>query len=142
MSEKRRAPRRVVTEEVAMQIAPMVDVTMLLLFFFMLTGKITQGQKLPQISLPKAYAGQVPKDFSGRDFVNINEKGEIYASERMMTMKELKAYLKLRFTDYPPLKLYIRADAKTPGKLIKDVMRIASEVGAIEVIFGTLQTKE
>ena len=37
------------------------------------------------------------------------------------------------------LDLYIRADATTPGKKIKEVMALASEAGAIEVIFGVVQ---
>jgi biopolymer transport protein ExbD len=51
----------------------------------------------------------------------------------------LTVHLQERFKNYPPLKLYIRADARTPGKQIKEVMRIASEAGAIEVIFGVRQ---
>ena len=48
-------------------------------------------------------------------------------------------HLKERFKNYPPLKLYVRADARTPGRQIKEVMKIASEAGAIEVIFGVRQ---
>jgi biopolymer transport protein ExbD len=48
-------------------------------------------------------------------------------------------HLKERFKNYPPLKLYVRADAGTPGRQIKEVMQIASDAGAIEVIFGVLQ---
>jgi len=51
----------------------------------------------------------------------------------------LTAHLKQRFKDYPPLKLYVRADAGTPGKKVKEVMKIATEAGAIEVIFGVVQ---
>jgi biopolymer transport protein ExbD len=33
----------------------------------------------------------------------------------------------------------VRADKNTPGKQIKELMRIASEAGAVNVIFGTYQ---
>jgi biopolymer transport protein ExbD len=139
---QRRRLRRPPHEEVGLQIAPMIDVTMLLLFFFMLTGKISQGQKQKNVNLPKAYAGQIPKDLSGRDFINVDEKGQIYSGDRPVNLPQLKAYLKQRFIDYPPLKLYVRADAKTPAKQVKEIMKAAAEAGAIEVVFGVLQTKE
>jgi biopolymer transport protein ExbD len=91
------------------------------------------------ISLPRAQAAVVPEDLSGRDMVNIDDKGQYFASERQMDLRELKAYLKQRLTEVPPLIIYVRADAKTPAKQFKDVMKAAAEAGAIQVIFGTTQ---
>lgn len=139
MSASRRRMRRVAHDEVGLQIAPMIDVTLLLLFFFMLAGKITKGEKLLDIRVPIAATGKVPVDEGSRDVVNIDENGQLFSGSKPMTTKELTAHLKQRFKDYPPLKLYIRADSATPGKKIKEVMAIASESGAIEVIFGVLQ---
>jgi biopolymer transport protein ExbD len=139
MSEKRRTLRRPHNEEIGLQIAPMVDVVMLLLFFFMLTGKLMQGQKVRSINLPKASAGVIPKDLSGRDVVNIDEQGRILVGDQVMNSKEFRAYLKQRLIEYPPLKVYVRADGKTKGIQIKEVMRAAAEAGAIEVIYGSYQ---
>lgn len=139
MSATRRRMRRVHHDEVGLQIAPMIDVTLLLLFFFMLAGKITKGEKLLDIKVPIASTGKIPVDEGDRDVVNIDETGQIFSGSRPVTTKELTAHLKQRFKDYPPLKLYIRADSGTPGKKIKEVMAVASEAGAVEVIFGVLQ---
>ena len=139
MSESRRRRRRIAHEEVGLQIAPMIDVTLLLLFFFMLAGKITKAEKMMNIDIPVAATGKIPEDEGNRDVVNIDGQGQFFSGSIAMTSKELSGHLKQRFKDYPPLKLYIRADANTPGKKIKEVMAIASEAGAIEVIFGVLQ---
>jgi biopolymer transport protein ExbD len=139
MSATRRRIRRVQHEEIGLQIAPMIDVTLLLLFFFMLAGKITKADKLMDIKVPVAAAGKIPTDEGDRDIVNIDAKGQLYSGNRPMTSKELTAHLKQRFKDQPPLKLSVRADAATPGKKIKEVMAIASEAGAVEVIFGVIQ---
>jgi len=138
MSARRRI-RRVEHEEIGLQIAPMIDLTLLLLFFFMLAGKITKGDKLMQIKVPVAASGKVPTNEGDRDVVNIDEKGQLFSGSRPVTTKELTAHLKERFKDAPPLKLQVRADAATPGKKIKEVMAIASEAGAVEVIFGVVQ---
>ncbi len=139
MAATRRRMRRIHHDEVGLQIAPMIDVTLLLLFFFMLAGKITKGEKLLDIKVPIASTGKIPVDEGDRDVVNIDETGQLFSGSRPVTTKELTAHLKQRFKDYPPLKLYIRADSGTPGKKIKEVMAVASEAGAVEVIFGVLQ---
>ena len=140
MSElRRRHRRRVHNEEIGLQIAPMIDVTLLLLFFLMLSGKLTKGEKLLDIQMPQAATGRAPANEGDRDVVNIDADGHLFSGSRPLTAKELSSYLQQRFKDYPPLKLYLRADAATPGKRIKEVMAIASEAGAIEVIFGVIK---
>ena len=139
MSLERRRMRRVQPDEIGMQIAPMIDVTLLLLFFFMLSGKLTKDNKLLEINVPTAASGKVPDEMGDRDIINIDENGQLFTGNQAVSSKELTKHLRQRFENYPPLKLYIRADARTPGRQIKDVMRIASEAGAIEVIFGVRQ---
>ena len=139
MSVERRRMRRVQHDEIGMQIAPMVDVTLLLLFFFMLSGKLTKDTKLLDISVPTAASGKIPEEMGDRDVINIDGNGQLFSGNQPVSSKELTSHLRQRFQNYPPLKLYIRADAKTPGKQIKEIMRIASEAGAIEVIFGVRQ---
>ena len=135
----RRRQRRVEHEEIGLQIAPMIDLTLLLLFLFMLAGKITKSEKLIDIKVPKAASGKIPSDEGDRDVVNIDDKGQLFSGSRPVSTKELTAHLKERFKISPPLKLYVRADAGTPGKKIKEVMAIASEAGAVDVIFGVVQ---
>jgi biopolymer transport protein ExbD len=136
MAEPRRRMRRVQHEQVGLQIAPMIDVTLLLLFFFMLSGKLTKSAKLLEINIPAAATGKVPREMGDRDVINIDEDGQLFSGNQPVTSKQLTIHLKERFKNYPPLKLYVRADARTPGRQIKEVMKIAAEAGAIEVIFG------
>jgi biopolymer transport protein ExbD len=139
MLVERRRLRRVQHAEIGMQIAPMIDVTLLLLFFFMLSGKLTKDTQLLDINVPTAASGKIPEGMGDRDVINIDEKGQLFSGNQPVSSKELTEHLRQRFENYPPLKLYIRADAMTPGRQIKEVMRIASEAGAIEVIFGVRQ---
>lgn len=126
-------------EEVGFQLAPMIDMTFLLLVFFMVTTKISKEQIKVDIKLPTASNAVIPQDVSNRDIISIDENGEYWVGQNMVEKKELADYLKQRFVDYPPLKIYVRADAGTPGKKIKEFMKIASEAGAINVVFGTYQ---
>lgn len=120
-------------------LAPMIDMTFLLLIFFMVTTKITKDQVKLDVKLPIAANAVVPGDFNDRDLINIGADGTYFVRNDPTSKEELARYLKQRFKDYPPLRLYVRADRHTPGKKIKELMRLAAEAGAVDVIFGSYQ---
>jgi biopolymer transport protein ExbD len=126
-------------DEIGFQLAPMIDMTFLLLIFFMVTTKISKDQVKVDIKLPTAANATIPNDLSNRDIISIDGNGQYYIGQTPTTKKALTAHLKERFKVTPPLRIYVRADEGTPGKQIKEFMRIASEAGAINVIFGTYQ---
>ncbi len=128
-------------EEVGFQLAPMIDMTFLLLVFFMVTTKISKEQIKVEIKLPTASNGVIPSDLSNRDIISIDGDGGYYIGQDPVSKEELTAYLKQRYSlkTPKPLRLYVRADKKTPGKQVKELMRIASEAGAVNVIFGSYQ---
>jgi biopolymer transport protein ExbD len=126
-------------DEVGFQLAPMIDMTFLLLVFFMVTTKISKEQVKMEIKLPLASNAVIPSNLADRDIISIDGQGQYFVGQNPMTKKELTAYLKERFKNFPPLRLYVRADKNTPGKQIKELMKIASEAGALNVIFGTYQ---
>jgi len=126
-------------DEIGFQLAPMIDMTFLLLIFFMVTTKISKEQVNVEIKLPTAANASIPDDLSNRDIISIDKDGTYYIGQNPADKKELTAHLKERFKVNPPHRLYVRADKNTPGKQIKELMRIASEAGAVNVIFGTYQ---
>lgn len=131
--------RKKAEDEVGFQLAPMIDMTFLLLVFFMVTTKISKEQIKVDIQLPTASNGVIPSDLSNRDIISIDGNGQYYIGQNPATKKELTEYLKMRFKVTPPLRLYVRADLTTQGKKIKELMKIASEAGAVNVIFGSYQ---
>ena len=126
-------------DEVSFQLAPMIDMTFLLLIFFMVTTRISKEQKKVDIKLPVASNAEVPPNQNDRDTISIDAAGTFFIGNNPATAAELTAYIKQRFIDYPPLRLYVRADAATPAKKTKEVMKIAAEAGALNVIFGSYQ---
>lgn len=129
--------KRKADDQPGFQLAPMIDMTFLLLIFFMVTTKITEEQKKLTIKLPIAMSAVQPDHYKGREIINIDDRGLVYVGERQMDEKELAAFLKQRLIDHPPLRIYIRADAQTPGRTINRIVKLCSEAGAIELLFGT-----
>ena len=127
-------------DNVGFQLAPMIDMTFLLLIFFMVTTKISKEQIKQEIKLPVASNAVIPAEVSNRDIISIDGEGRYFIGQTPADRKALAAYLKKRFENFPPLRLYIRADKNTPGRQIKEVMKMAADAGAIDVIFGSYQS--
>jgi biopolymer transport protein ExbD len=126
-------------EELAFQLTPMIDMTFLLLIFFMVTTKISKEQIKQEIKLPVASNASIPPEASNRDVISIDDQGRYFIAQTPADKKQLASHLKQRFESTPPLRLYIRADKNTPGKQIKEVMKMAADAGALDVIFGSYQ---
>ncbi|MCP4849498.1 MAG: biopolymer transporter ExbD [Verrucomicrobiaceae bacterium] len=124
-------------EVVSFQITPMIDMTFLLLIFFMVTSKLSKEKVKMDISLPTASAAKIPDDLSNRDVINVDREGNFYIANEMATKEQLKRHLKARFKVAPPLKVYYRADKDTPYEVTEGFMQLAAEAGAHQVLFGT-----
>ena len=127
-------------DEMGFQLAPMIDMTFLLLIFFMVTTKISKEQIKEEVKLPVASNALIPEDVSNRDIISIDAQGRYFIGQEIADKKRLSEYLKKRFENTPPLRLYIRADQKTSGKKIKEIMKMAADAGAVDVIFGSYQS--
>ena len=115
---------------------------LLLLFFFMLSGKLNGGSKQRAIELPKISAGletiEAPETIgtSEREVLNVDAGGALFVGERLVDLAGLTAHLRVRFQQRPALKLHLRADAATPASRIKELLRVAAEAGAHEIVYG------
>ncbi len=132
-----RLRKRANDDEVSFQMTPMIDMTFLLLIFFMVTTRMTDESRKREIRLPSAMSSVVPKDLKNRDTINIDGQGVYYIGDQRQSKKQMAAYLKKRFENFPPLRIYLRADQDTPAVKIREFMQMATEAGALDVIFGT-----
>ena len=130
--------RKRTEDEVTFQLTPMIDMTFLLLIFFMVTARLTDQKVSVPLDLPES-ANAVDTDTQdNREIINIDAEGVYYIGDQSATEGELKAYLLERFKSHPPLRIYVRADRKTRSEQTKKLVRMATEAGATHVIVGTL----
>jgi biopolymer transport protein ExbD len=132
--------RRRVTDDVGMQIAPMVDITWIMIIFFMVTNEIAENEFDVPVDLPIATAAVVPSDMSGRVIVNLDQQGNYYLGSDAFDLAALTGHLKRRMIEFPPLKVYLRADAKTAALKTKEFYHACAEAGAVEIVLGTFNT--
>lgn len=127
--------------DVGFQLAPMIDMTFLLLIFFMLTSTITSQQVQENVRVPVAPSAVMPEDASGRLILNISSEGVYFLEQLRIGEEDLGEALRTRFERNPRLVLYLRADRQVPARHIKQVVRVASEAGAARVIVATTRSE-
>ena len=123
--------------QLTFQITPMIDMTFLLLIFFMVTFKMSKEEVKLDIALPVAAAAKTPRDRGNRDIINIDGAGDYYLRDNRATKDEVMEHLQRQFKDFPPLRVYIRADKDTPAKTLKELFRMCSQAGALDIIIGS-----
>ena len=115
-------------------IAPLIDIVLLLLVFFMLTANfITQpGIK---ITLPKAKTSKPQEEEN--IIVFITEDNEIFLNDRQISIDELKEALEKKLKTAEKKIVILKADEKINLGLAVKVMDIAKEAGSESLVIST-----
>lgn len=135
MRASRRIPSRHASEEIGLQIAPLIDITLLLLFFFMLSDRADPAAARRDIRLPEASPEQAtaPGPEPQKFVLDVDREGGWFAGERRVNTSELRVLLEHKRS------LLIRADACTPAETIQRIAQTAAQAG-IHALEHSIQT--
>jgi biopolymer transport protein ExbD len=145
-AKKSRAETRMAPEEdPEFQIAPMIDILLVLLVFFMSISSTEVLQKTEGINLPVARdAKPADKNTKGQQIINIlwsevNNSGTILVGEDKVptadaAIPKLQAGLKAN----DKMRVLIRADKKVRYEFLKQVMIAAGKAGVGNVTFSVV----
>lgn len=118
--------RKTVLEKGRLDVAPLVDVVLLLLIFFMLTSSFITPSGL-RVDLPSASAVE-PQE---RDHLTvvISEDGEIFIEERLVPLENLRDRLAASLAAFPGRTLILKADRGSRHGTVVRVMSLARDLG-------------
>src|ERR1700761_2923967 len=85
--------RRINQEPIPLQLAPMIDVILFLLCFFLLTWNLARYEQDLQVKVPEARNGAPPKGLPGEVIINLKSDGSVELERRILTIKELQEKL-------------------------------------------------
>lgn len=146
-STKKRAELE--TEDgVPLDMSPMIDLTFLLLVFFMVASHLITVQIDRRVAPPTAKNAQVAKESSGRVVINVLADGTIWGQneEELTTSEAIQDYVdqaRVRNEEKSIItRLNLRADKNVDTRDIKKVVQAAGEAGVSEVIFGSLTVED
>jgi len=117
-----------------LDIAPLIDIVLLLLVFFMLTANFIMQPGI-KITLPKAKASKPQEEEN--IIVFITEGNEIYLNDRKISIKELKDALEEKLETTQKKTVVLKADEKINLGLAVRVMDIAKQAKAEGLVIST-----
>ncbi len=119
------------------QLAPLVDVLMLLLIFFLLTWNAARNENELDVKVPKASEAKEKTAPIGDVVVNVKSDGNVVVNRRTLSGPELSELLKGLVQLDPNQAVVIRGDETGAYKNVVGVLNICSEAGVTNVAFAT-----
>jgi biopolymer transport protein ExbD len=119
------------------QLAPLVDVLLLLLIFFLMTWNAARNENELDVKIPKAASAKEKANPIGDVVVNVKADGNVVVNRRTLTGAELSDMLKNLVQLYPDQAVVIRGDETGAYKNVVGVLNICSEAGVTNVAFAT-----
>ena len=133
--------KRLTTQSVGFQMAPMVDILFLLLVFFMVSSIYAQWERKLDITVPTADTGVRAARKQGEIIINLDEKGDIYINSVQMSAERLRGLLTHVADSFKGHPVIIRADAKTHHEKVILILDICRDVDIWNVAFATIPNK-
>lgn len=118
------------------ELTPMIDVVFLLIAFFMTLISFISAD-LIKLELPEAKEATIPEEPGERQYISIDESGQIYFGANEITEEALTNRLASIKEDLPTLKVFLRADSDTPHRYVNRVMEATAKAGIFDLIFAS-----
>ena len=145
-SKTKGAIRVMPEEDPEFQIAPMIDILLVLLVFFMSISSTQVLQSNEQVQLPVAAKAKDPKEGEGSGsailnvlWVPLGNVGQIQYNET--TVNDANAIigpLQDSIQKNPKLRVIIRADRRAPYSFIRPLLVAVGQAGALNITFSVI----
>lgn len=119
------------------QLAPLVDVLLLLLIFFLMTWNAARNENELDVKVPKASAAKEKSAPIGDVVVNVKADGNVVVNRRPLGAAELAELLKSLAQLNSEQAVVIRGDEAGAYKNIINVLNICTDAGITNVAFAT-----
>ena len=119
------------------QLAPLVDVLLLLLIFFLMTWNAARNENELDVKLPSASAAKENSAPAGPVVVNVKTDGSVVVNRRNLTEPELGDLLRNLVQLDAQQAVVIRGDETGAYKNIVNVLNICSQAGVANIAFAT-----
>ncbi|MBB6098726.1 biopolymer transport protein ExbD [Deinobacterium chartae] len=124
-------------QAVTFDFAPMVDIVLLLVIFFMLTSNLNARNSALPIDLPSARSSL--RDTAQIPTVSVDRAGKVYLEGKHMTLAQLEAALKTRVSQSGGV-VALRADRRGNYGTVVNVMDVIKRAGGGRIAISTRST--
>ena len=124
-------------ERIVFQIAPMVDILLFLLVFFILTWNFSRNEAELDVKVPAAREGKENRRPAGEVILNVKKDGAIFMNRRTMSSDELLETLTRIAKLYPDQAVVLRGDENVDYRFVVDALDICRAANIWNVAFAT-----
>ncbi|MES2658719.1 MAG: biopolymer transporter ExbD [Verrucomicrobiota bacterium] len=122
---------------VSLQLAPMIDILLLLLSFFIISWQFNKAETELNVSVPTAQEGAEPKQMRGEIIINVLADGVIRVEGQTMDKAQLLEKLSRIAKQYPNQPVRIRGDGNVAYQRIVEVIDTCQKAGVWNISFAT-----
>ena len=123
------------------QIAPMVDILLVLLCFFIVTWSFARKEMELDVKVPTAENAKESVPVVNQTVLNVKQDGTIVLNRKVLTPDQLRARLKELSTLFPDYAIILRGDRNVKYENIVAVMDICREANIWNVAFATAKSQ-
>lgn len=129
--------RRSAPEIIGFQIAPMVDVLIVLLCFFIATWSFARKEMELDVKVPAAQSAKEPVSTVNQTVLNVKQDGTVVWNRKPVAQDELLPRLQSLARLYPDYAIILRGDERAAYKAIVSVLDTCRAAGIWNVAFAT-----
>jgi biopolymer transport protein ExbD len=133
--------RRAAPNVLGFQIAPMVDVLLVLLCFFIVTWSLARKENELDVKVPSAENAKESNPVVNQTVLNVKQDGSVVWNRKVMPLPELGAKLKELSGLFPDYAIIVRGDERTPFRYIAAVLDTCRAANIWNVAFATAKVE-
>lgn len=122
---------------ISIQLAPMIDILLLLLCFFIISWQFSQSETELSVSVPTAHEGAESQRMRGEIIINVLADGEIRVEGLTVDRPELFDKLSKIAKQYENQPVRIRGDGDAAYQHIVEVIDTCQKAGIWNISFAT-----
>ena len=137
-----RPPLRQSSTSTQINMTPMIDVTFLLIIFFLLSSHLAQQESQLEIKLPEASSGQQSVDSTERPRLSVNllPDGSIMLGSTETSTDQMSTRLRIECEKLgPDMEVRIRADRGVAYRAVEPILLACAEAGIWNVTFAVFE---
>ncbi|SRR5260221_7007180 len=129
--------RRLNQEPIQLQLAPMIDVIMFLLCFFLLTWNLARYEQDLDVKVPVAKNGQEPKQLPGEVIINLRTDGTVELERSTLSLAQLQQKLTQISQVYPDQAVILRGAENVEYRHVVEVLDACRAAKLTNIAFAT-----
>ena len=117
-------------EQPALNLTPMIDVTFLIVIFFLVGTQFRQEERQIDLTLPQVAEAAKPKSAAPeRKIINVNRNGTFTYEGREVSLDQLREHLTGAREEYADLGVVVRGDAHGEFQFVASAVSAAQQAG-------------